>query len=81
MPQTPRRNQATCHYCFDVIDIDAETTYQRVQGWAKNRGGRGGTNALALRRVTPYWACHMCIDKRASGLAGSGWEQLDLLAD
>lgn len=80
MTQIPKRNQATCHYCYDIIDTDAETTYQRVQGWAKNRT-QGGTNALALRRVTPHWACHMCIDKRTAGQAGIGWEQTDLFAE
>jgi hypothetical protein len=81
MPAIPRRNQVTCHYCYDVIDMDAETTYQRVQGWAKNRGGRGGTNALALRQTQLYWACHMCIDKRTAGLASDSWEQIDLFAE
>jgi hypothetical protein len=54
--------------CGHTIDTDAPTTYQQVQGWARNRT-QGGTNAIALRIPLPQWACNVCIDKLTNGIA------------
>ena len=46
----------------------AAEVYHEVIGWEKPRRG-GGTNALALRRLTGKVACSGCISRKKSKIS------------
>lgn len=56
-----------CSICGRDMTVAAEV-YHEVIGWEKPRRG-GGTNALALRRLTGKVACSGCISRKKSKIS------------
>jgi hypothetical protein len=62
----PERNRATCEFCHQELNVQANGVHQFTKGWVKIRSGGGG-HGISLPEREPRWAHGYCIDRLASG--------------
>lgn len=62
----PERYRSNCVFCGMELDVRRTGVFQRVSGWAENRGA-GGTNTVALPVREALYACKICIGSLRKG--------------